>query len=93
MLKTTRSAILVLSLAAIGCGQGTTSGAVSTQAPAPVSIAGPIAEHGVPSRLADSTYWRMVTDMSEPDGFFRSDNLVGNEVSLQWVIPELTRPA
>jgi hypothetical protein len=45
----------------------------------------------LPSRLADSTYWRMITEMSEPDGFFRSDNLVGNEGSLQWVIPKLQR--
>ncbi|MEO8620185.1 MAG: hypothetical protein ABI625_03895 [bacterium] len=45
----------------------------------------------IPSRLADSTYWRMITEMSEPDGFFRSDNLVGNEGSLQWVIPKLQR--
>lgn len=45
----------------------------------------------IPTRLADSTYWRMVTEMSEPDGLFRSDNLVGNESSLQWVIPTLKR--
>lgn len=45
----------------------------------------------VPSRLADTTYWRMITEMSEPDGFFRSDNLVGNEGSLQWVIPTLQK--
>ena len=31
----------------------------------------------------------MITELSEPDGFFRSDNLVGNESSLQWVIPTL----
>ena len=45
----------------------------------------------VPSRLADTTFWRMITEMSEPDGFFRSDNLVGNEGSLQWVIPRLQK--
>lgn len=45
----------------------------------------------IPTRLADSTYWLMITEMSEPDGFFRSDNLVGNEGSLQWVIPRLER--
>ena len=45
----------------------------------------------VPSRIADSTYWRMINQMSEPDGYFRSDNLVGNEGSLQWVIPTLER--
>jgi hypothetical protein len=45
----------------------------------------------IPTRLADSTYRRMIAEMSEPDGFFRSDNLVGNEGSLQWVIPTLQR--
>lgn len=45
----------------------------------------------VPPRLADTTYWRMITEMSEPDGFFRSDNLVGNEGSMQWVIPRLQK--
>ena len=45
----------------------------------------------IPTRLADTTYWRMITEMSEPDGFFRSDNLVGNESSLQWVIPTLQK--
>ena len=29
--------------------------------------------------------------MSEPDGFFRSDNLVSNELFMQRVIPDLTR--
>jgi hypothetical protein len=45
----------------------------------------------LPSRIGDSTFWRMVTEMSEPGGYFRSDNLVGNEASLQYVIPELQR--
>jgi hypothetical protein len=45
----------------------------------------------IPARLADSTFWRLVGEMSEPDGFFRSDNLVSNEVTFQHVIPELTR--
>lgn len=45
----------------------------------------------IPSRLADSTYWRMVTEFSEPSGNFPSDNLLSNEWSLQYVIPELAR--
>jgi len=45
----------------------------------------------VPERLADSTFWRLMTDYSEPWGTFRSENFVSNESSLQWVIPELTR--
>ena len=50
-----------------------------------------VGAQSIPLQLADSTYWRMITEMSEPDGFFRSDNLVGNEGSLQWVIPRLQR--
>ena len=45
----------------------------------------------VPERLADSTFWRMVTEFSEPGGYFRSDNFVSNETSFQYVIPELLR--
>ena len=43
--------------------------------------------------IADSTFWRMVTDFSEPGGFFRSDNFVSNEVTVQHVIPDLVRDA
>ena len=45
----------------------------------------------LPTRLADSTFWRLVTTTSEPGGYFRSDNFVSNETSYQWVIPELLR--
>ena len=45
----------------------------------------------VPERLADSTYWRLMTELSEPWGVFRSENFVSNETSLQWVIPALQR--
>ena len=50
-----------------------------------------LSAQNIPSRLSDSTFWRMVNEMSEPGGYFRSDNLVGNEASLQYVIPELQR--
>ena len=33
----------------------------------------------------------MVTEMSEPGGFFRSDNFVSNETTFQYVIPELKK--
>src|SRR5215218_9106515 len=45
----------------------------------------------VPARLADSTFWRLMNEYSEPWGTFRSENFVSNETSLQWVLPELTR--
>ena len=45
----------------------------------------------VPAQLADTTFWRLMQEYSEPAGTFRSENLVSNETSLQWIIPSLTR--
>ena len=45
----------------------------------------------LPSRLTDEAFWRMVTDSSEPNGYFRSDNLTSNELLYQYVIPDLMR--
>lgn len=45
----------------------------------------------LPSRLADREFWTLVSDLSEPGGSFRSENLLSNELRLQYVIPELTR--
>src|SRR5215213_7011443 len=56
-----------------------------------LSLASRAAAQGVPARLPDSTFWRLVNDYSEPWGTFRSENFVSNETSLQWVIPELAR--
>ena len=43
----------------------------------------------LPARLSDQEFWQLSQDLSEPNGFFRSDNLVSNEIWFQWVIPEL----
>jgi hypothetical protein len=43
----------------------------------------------LPARLTDAEYWKLIEDFSEPNGFFRSDNLVSNELWFQWVIPDL----
>jgi hypothetical protein len=45
----------------------------------------------LPQRLDDRTFWTLVTEFSEPNGFFRSDNLVSNEMVFQHVIPTLQR--
>jgi hypothetical protein len=45
----------------------------------------------LPSRLSDQEFWRLVSESSEPDGSFRSDNLLSNELGFQFVVPELTR--
>jgi len=51
------------------------------------------ARRGLPDRLSDQEFWRLSSDLSEPDGAFRSDNLVSNEVWLQYVIPDLLKTA
>jgi hypothetical protein len=45
----------------------------------------------LPSRLSDDDFWRLVNDLSEPGGYFRSDNFVSNETTFQHVIPELVK--
>ena len=45
----------------------------------------------LPARLTDAEFWSLVETMSEPDGYFRSDNLVSNEDTFQFVIPDLQR--
>jgi hypothetical protein len=40
-------------------------------------------------RLDDATFWRMVSEFSEPGGYFHSDNFVSNEAEFQYVIPSL----
>jgi hypothetical protein len=45
----------------------------------------------LPDRLSDKQFWQLVTEMSESGGHFPSDNLVSNELTFQWVIPELQR--
>jgi hypothetical protein len=54
--------------------------------------AGAVASAGaLPARLTDQEFWTLVTDLSEPGGSFRSDNLLSNELRLQYVIPDLLR--
>jgi hypothetical protein len=49
------------------------------------------ASNGLPTRLSDQEFWELVNTMSEPGGYFRSDNLLSNEDTFQYVIPTLTR--
>jgi hypothetical protein len=43
----------------------------------------------VPTQLTDEQFWQLSESMSEPDGVFRSDNLLSNELNFQYVIPDL----
>ncbi len=47
----------------------------------------------LPQQLPDKEFWELSTSLSEPNGYFRSDNLVSNEIWMQHVIPELLKTA
>jgi hypothetical protein len=47
----------------------------------------------LPDRLSNAEYWKLIEGLSEPGGYFRSDNLLSNELWFQWVIPELVSRA
>src|SRR5215475_12632341 len=47
----------------------------------------------LPTQLTDSEFWKLSTEFSEPDGSFRSDNLLSNESYFQFVIPQLNEVA
>ena len=50
-----------------------------------------IAAAGLPERLSDLEFWRLIEEFSEPNGYFTSDNLLSNEMWMQHVIPDLIR--
>jgi len=45
----------------------------------------------LPATLDDATFWRFIANFSEPEGYFRYENLLSNETSYQTVIPALKR--
>ena len=47
----------------------------------------------LPDRLSDQEFWKLVSDSSEPDGYFRSDNLLSNELGFPYVLPTLLKSA
>ena len=47
----------------------------------------------VPTQLTDQQFWSLSRELSEDDGVFRSDNLLSNETTFQYVIPELVKSA
>jgi hypothetical protein len=45
----------------------------------------------LPEQLGDKEFWALSSSLSEPNGYFRSDNLVSNEIWMQQVIPDLVK--
>src|SRR5262252_4255533 len=43
------------------------------------------------TRLSDAAFWKLVTDLSEPDGRFPQDNFVSNELAIQRILPDLVK--
>jgi hypothetical protein len=76
--------VAVVALIASGSGRTSVAGAPSSQA-------GRADTNRLPARLSDQEFWKLISDVSEPNGNFRSDNLVSNEIRYQYVIPELVR--
>lgn len=82
----TRRGVLALgALIAIAAGTGMSGMSFAAR------FAMPAPRAQLPERISDSDFWAMVHDMSEPEGYFRSDNLVSNELTFQHAIPELQR--
>src|SRR5262245_18661946 len=46
---------------------------------------------GIPSELTDEQFWKLSSEASEPDGTFRSDNLLSNELYFQYVLTDLLK--
>src|SRR3954465_13571517 len=49
------------------------------------------AQSTLPAQLSDREFWQLTTDVSEPGGYFRSDNFLSNEMGFLYPIPELRR--
>jgi hypothetical protein len=52
-------------------------------------FSGSLLAQGIPTEIGDDAFWRMVSEFSEPDGIFESDNFASNELGYQWAIPRL----
>jgi hypothetical protein len=45
------------------------------------------------SELSDAAYWKLISDFSEPDGYFQLEIVTSNEMTYQNPLPELTKTA
>jgi hypothetical protein len=47
----------------------------------------------LPDALSDREFWKITTEFSEADGYFRSDNLLSNELTFPYILSELEKKA
>jgi len=57
----------------------------------PQVIPGLAGAASLPGALSDQEFWKLSTEFSEPDGYFRSDNLLSNELNYPSILAELTK--
>jgi hypothetical protein len=76
VLTKTRILVLFMALVAAGAAVRVLPGGQTTARP-------------VPEQLTDEQFWELSSSFSEPDGIFRSDNLLSNELTFQHVVPAL----
>src|SRR6478672_8237653 len=57
--------------------------------PAPAALGVPLAAEALPATISDAEFWKLIGELSEPDGSFPFDNLLSNETTIQSVIPTL----
>ncbi len=90
MVVTKRRRAIIVGLSLLWAA-GLTSYAPTSGGLHAAALAGVPTAQGIPARLSDPVFWRLVTEFSEEGGFFQSDNFVSNETTYQRVIPELQR--
>jgi len=94
-----RACRLLVAIMLVGtCRQAPPQTAPPSEPAAPAAIAAPAAAPQVeapslPAQLDDAAFWTLIGNLSEPGGSFRSDNLLSNELYMQYVIPQLTHTA
>jgi hypothetical protein len=49
----------------------------------------PLAARTRITTISDGEFWRLVTEFSEPNGFFQAENFISNETEFQRVLPRL----
>ncbi|MBA3640547.1 MAG: hypothetical protein M3541_07100 [Acidobacteriota bacterium] len=56
-----------------------------------LSVQTSVGAGALPEQLSDKSFWALSTELSEQNGYFRSANLVSNEVWMQHVIADLVK--
>src|SRR5436853_413002 len=86
-----RSALIGLSAAATIAAQACHAPPRHVPTPAPAPVAAPVRVAPVPSTSPESTFGRLHARLSEPGGFFQSENVVSNETSYLHVLDAMRR--